>query len=269
MVDLSNENIIHKKSNGIEYLQFRKFLEYEDILTHCFTLKPLDFGGIDNFEQNREMFLSNYEKICNELNIDKNNILRPRQTHTDVVKVAGEGNGIFLKDYDDVDGIITDKTNKILSTVLADCTPIYLFDPVKKVIGNVHSGWRGTANKIGKNAVEKMIDVYNCNPKDIICGIGPTIRKCHFEVDEDVKNIFEKNFPDYEDVIIEGEIKEGKQKYYIDTVKINTEMMLEVGLKEENIIDSKICTVCESDLMHSYRKEGSSSGRNTAIIMLC
>lgn len=268
MVDLSNKNIVHKKINGIEYLQFRKLLEYEDILTHCFTLKPLDFGGINNFEQRKEMFLDNYEKICEVLNIDKNNILRPKQTHTDVVKVAGDENGIFLKKFDDVDGIITDKKNKILSTVVADCTPLYLFDPEKKVIGNVHSGWKGTANSIGRNAINKMIETYNCNPKDIICGIGPTIRKCHFEVDEDVKNIFEEKFPNYDDVIIKGEVKEGKQKYFIDTVKINTNMLLEAGLKEKNIIDSGICTVCEADLMHSYRKEGALSGRNAVMIML-
>lgn len=268
MTDLSNENIIHKKSNGIEYLQFRKFLEYEDILTHCFTLKPLDFGGIGNFEANKKVFMDNYEKICNELNIDKYNILRPWQTHTNVVKKVENETGIFPKEFIDVDGVITNKSNIILSTVLADCTPLYLFDPVKKVIGNIHSGWKGTAKKIGNNAIKKMIETYNCNPKDIICGIGPTIRKCHFEVDEDVKNIFEEAFPNYNGIIIKGEIKDGKQKYFIDTVKINKRMLIEAGLKEENIIDSGICTVCEASLMHSYRKEGTQSGRNTAIIML-
>lgn len=268
MKDLSNEYIVHKESCGVSYLQFRKLLEYEDILTHCFTLKPLDFGGISNFESNKDYFLRNYEKICNELKIDKNNILRPIQTHTDIVKIAGKENGIFLKEYKDVDGIITNKVNKAISIVLADCTPILLFDPVKKVIGNIHSGWRGTVKKIAKNAVSKMIEVYKCEPKDIICCIGPTIRKCHFEVDEDVKEIFKNNFPNYFDIIKVGELKEQKQKYNIDTVKVNTMMLLEAGLKEENIIDSKICTVCESELMHSYRKERDNAGRNTAIIML-
>ena len=55
LTDLSNENIIHVKKNGIEYIQFRKLLEYEDVLTHCFTLKPLDFGDNSNYESKKEI----------------------------------------------------------------------------------------------------------------------------------------------------------------------------------------------------------------------
>ena len=81
--------------------------------------------------------------------------------------------------------------------------------------------------------------------------------------------IFLQNtFSNYDDIITLGDIKDGKQKYYIDTVKINTKMLLEMGVKEENIIDSKICSVCENKLIHSYRKERDLSGRCTAIMML-
>lgn len=268
LTDLSNENIIHIKNNGLEYIQFRKLLEYEDILTHCFTLKPLDFGDNGNFEDKKDIVENNYKLICNQLNTDYKDIIRPYQTHTNNIKEVGNNKGIFLQEYTDIDGLITDKPNNILSLTFADCTPIYLFDPDKKAIGNIHSGWQGTVKQIVKFAIKKMINIYGSNPKDIICAIGPTIRKCHFEVEDDVKEIFLNQFKQMSDIITKGEIKQGKQKYYIDTVKINKNMLMEMGVLEENIIDSGICTVCNSDLIHSYRKEGNNAGRNTAIIML-
>lgn len=270
MGDLSNENVIHIKKNGIEYLQFRRLLEYSDILTHCFTLKPLDFGNNNNYEQKKDIVTSNYKLICGELDIDYKNIVRPYQTHTNNVKEVGESLGIFAKEYTDIDGLITDKKNIALSLTYADCTPIYLFDPIKKAIGNIHSGWQGTVKRIAENSIKKMVEVYGSEPKDIICAIGPTIRKCHFEVQEDVKEIFENEFRNIEfctkNTVGAGEALD-QEKYYIDTVTINKTMLMEMGIKEENIIDSNICTLCNPDLIHSYRKD-KSEGRNTAIIML-
>ena len=270
MKDLSNENIIHVKNGDIEYLQFRRLLEYKDVLTHCFTLRELDFSGFDRYEANKEKVEDSYQKICKELNIEYNNLCRPKQTHTNIVKRIEDGDeGIYKEKFFDVDGLVTDKKNKALVFCFADCTPLLFFDPIKKVISNVHSGWRGTLNKIGKNAVNKMIDEYGCKPEDIICCIGPTIRKCHFEVDEDVKDIFYNNFKDEIDVekyIANSTEKDGK--YYIDTVGVNINILLNLGLKQENIIDSKICSVCDEDIIHSYRAHGENSGRNISIMEL-
>lgn len=268
MTDLSNENIIHIKKNGLEYLQFKRLLEYKDILTHCFTLKPLDFGDNSNYEAKKDIIANNYKIICDELEIDYKNIVRPYQTHTNIVKKVEDEKGIFIDELIDVDGLITNAPSKALSLTFADCTPIYLFDPIKKVIGDIHSGWQGTVKQIAKKSIERMIEVYKCNPKDIICAIGPTIRQCHFEVEDDVKEKFYNEFSHISGIINVGKPKQGKQKYYIDTVKINKVMLMEMGVKEENIIDSQICTVCNSNLIHSYRTEGKLAGRNTAIIML-
>lgn len=169
--------------------------------------------------------------------------------------------------FDEVDGLITDKKNKALSLYFADCTALFLYDPIKNVIGDIHSGWRGTVQKIGMVAVQKMQEEYNCNPEDIICCIGPTIRQCHFQVEKDVKDLFMQAFND-ESIIKVGEVVDGKQKYYIDAVKANINMMKSCGLKEENIIDSGICTVCNSDILHSYRTEKQNAGRNAAIMCL-
>lgn len=176
--------------------------------------------------------------------------------------------GIFNESFIDIDGLVTNGKNKVLSLTFADCTPIYLFDKNKKIIGNIHSGWQGTAKKIAKKAIELMKQRYNSNPEDIICAIGPTIRKCHFEVQKDVRDIFYKEFKymrDIDDII---RYSEKTNTYFIDTVAINKNLLKEEGILEKNIIDSKVCTFCNSNIMHSYRKEGKESGRNTALICL-
>ena len=117
----------------------------------------------------------------------------------------------------------------------------------------------------------KMINYYQCDPKDIICCICPSIRKCHFEVDEDVKILCEEIFKftgKIEKFITVGEIKDGKQKYMIDTIRINQLLLTALGIKEKNIIDSNICSVCHSDKIASYRVEGKNYQRATAVICL-
>ncbi len=156
----------------------------------------------------------------------------------------------------------------LLATTNADCILLLFFDPVKKVIANTHSGWRGTLQRIAIKTVKKMKEEFNCHPEDIICCICPSIRKCHFEVEKEVKDSFEKEFQDIEqiDEIIKETIP--NQKWNIDTVKINQILLQREGLKPENIIDSKICSVCHSDKIHSYRVEKQGYGLNTALIEL-
>ena len=256
-------------------MQFNKLLEYSDIINHAYSL------GIDsNFrtakankqkisKEEYDNAIKNYKELCDSINSNYINIVKTNQDHTDKIKVVNKkilkNNPDFnLKEYEKTDGLITDKKNIILSTTNADCILLLLFDPIKKIIANVHSGWRGTLQRISVKTVEKMIKEYDCNPKDIICCICPSIRKCHFEVDKDVKDLFYDEFKNLENIkmIIE---KKG-EKWHIDTVLINKEILKEIGLNEKNIIDSEICSVCNSDIIHSYRKEKEKYGLATALI---
>ena len=267
------ENYIIKNNNGISYLQFTRLLEYEEIIQHAISLKPINIGCNNTFYKKQEETFNNYQKLCNAINLDYKRVYRPYQTHTDIVKcVENEEAGVFTKNFKDVDALITNKKNKILSISIADCIDLLFFDPIKRVIANTHSGWQGTYKLISMKTVENMVDNYGCNPKDIICFIGPIIRKCHFEVDEDLSEKFYEKFKHLskiDDIISKGRIEENKQKYNIDTVLINKETMIEMGLKEENIIDCGLCTVCNSDKFHSYRVEKELAGRNTGIICMC
>lgn len=265
MKDIFNNNIEYHNQNGIEYIQFKKLLEYPEIV-HCYTLKSANELSFPPIYKDEEMLKQSYKKICNCLNLDINTIVKPHQTHTDNIVEVNQ-----IKQLNEVDGIITNKKEITLLTTSADCTSLLFYDPIKRVIGNVHSGWRGTLQAIGKKAVEKMMEKYETNPKDVICCICPCIRQCCFEVDEDVKKLFKQEYYNLEninDIIKKGNIIEGKQKYYIDTTEINKQILKNIGLKEENIIDSNICTMCNPEHFHSYRAEKENSGRNAAIISL-
>ncbi len=277
-MDLSNENIVHIKVNGTEYIQFRKLLEYGDIINHAYSL-----GTNVNFRTARankqklekteyEKAINDYKNLCNCIDSNYIHIVKTNQEHTNEIKVVKKKINktepdINLPEYYNTDGLVTDKKEILLSTTNADCILLLFFDPIKKVIANVHSGWRGTLQRISVKTVEKMKKEFNCNPKDIICCICPSIRKCHFEVDKDVKDLFENEFKDINTKeIIAKQVN--KEKWNIDTVKINQIILQKQGLKPENIIDSKICSVCNSNLVHSYRAEKAGYGLNTALIEL-
>lgn len=278
-MDLSNENIIHVNKNGVQYIQFRKLLEYSDIIRHAYSLgTDVNFrtAKVNKQQLSRneyELAINSYKNLCDSIGSNYINTVKTNQNHTDTIKIANkkikEDEPDFnLVEYNETDGIVTNKKNLILSTTNADCILLLLFDPIKKVIANVHSGWRGTLQRISTKAIEKMEKEYNCNPKDIICCICPSIRKCHFEVEKEVKDMFEEEFKNIieKNNIITETIS--SKKWTIDTVLINQIILEEKGLKKENIIDSKLCSVCNSNLVHSYRVEKEGYGLETAIIEL-
>lgn len=280
MKDLSNENVIHVKKDGIEYLQFRRLLEYNNIIKHAYAI------GLDkNFRTARaqnvtalskkeyEKAVNDYKDLAEAIGINYINIVKPNQAHTKNIKIVKEkikkGEPDFnLKEYKEIDGLVTDKKNIALATTNADCILLLFFDPVKKVIANVHSGWKGTLQKISIEAVNKMINQYGCKPEDIICCICPSIRKCHFKVHKDVQEPFFNEFKDLKEI---NEIivpLKGEDRWEIDTVKINQIILEQAGLKKNNIIDCGICSVCNSDLIHSFRVEKDEFGLSTALISI-
>lgn len=279
-MDLSNENIIHVKKDGIEYIQFKKLLEYEDIITHAYSLGlDMDFrtskaNSQELNDKEYEKAINSYKKLCNSVGIEYSNIVKPNQKHTNNVKIANskinKNKPDFpVEEYKNTDGLITKKEKLALSTTNADCILLLFFDPVKKIIANVHSGWRGTLQRISVKTVEKMVGEFNCNPQNIICCICPSIRKCHFEVKKDVESLFRKEFQDLQEYMQEIiEEKVANESWYIDTVLINKILLKNQGLRKENIIDSGICSVCNGNIIHSYRVEKEGFGLNTAIIEL-
>ena len=219
--------------------------------------------GINYSVQSRDEIRSKLKDI---IDYEYKKIISPRQTHTNNVVAITLDN--IDDELNDCDGVITNLKGVALTIATADCQSIFIYDNKKLVIANIHSGWKGTLKKILRNAIQIMIDKYECNTKDLIVCIGPSILKCCFEVDSDVVDMFRKEFKDIEDTISLGDIKDGKQKYYIDTVEINRRELIDLGVPKDNIITSDICTKCSSDKYHSYRAHGMDSGRNVSLIVM-
>lgn len=236
------------------YIQFKRLMEYENIC-HLFTKKPFNF--------NNE--LVGDEKIRKEYNqiydIFSTRFVRksPCQCHSDVVKVVTREN--ITDKFEDCDGLITNLHGVMLVTRVADCQAILLYDPVRGVIGNVHSGWRGTLEEIVIKAIDKMSAHYNSSVSDILIFINPSILKCCFEVGSDVLEKFRSKFSDIDEFVstVDG-------SYYIDTVSLNKKLLVKRGILADNIYVTDICTKCNSNKFHSYRSDGDNSGRNIAVI---
>lgn len=270
---LTNKSVIYIRKENQEFLQFRRLLKFSDIIEHAYSV------GIEKnyrtFKINREPLekvdyeknLNNYKTLCQANNMNYKNIIKANQAHTDNIIEIREKNAeekIDTKEYSD--GLITNKKDLILATTNADCILFLFLDPIKKVIANVHSGWKGTLQEISVKTVKKMKEIYNCNPKDIIVCICPSIRKCHFEVEQDVYEMFYNQFKKLGN--INSFIEQKKDKWHIDTVLINKILLKQEGILEENIEDSSICSVCNKDKIHSFRAEGKNYGLATAIISL-
>ena len=236
------------------YIQFKKLNDFEGIC-HLFTKRPFNFNeGLVSCEK----IVKEYDQIYDILG--KRFVRKsPCQSHTDNVCMVTRNN--ITDKFEDCDGLITNLHGVLLITKVADCQAILLYDPIRKVIGNIHSGWRGTLNEIVIKAIDKMVSHYGSMRQDILVFISPSIQKCCFEVSYDVYSLFKEKFTFIDDMTrVDGD------KYYIDTVSLNKKLLLDAGILEENICILDICTKCNSDKFHSYRNSGDSSGRNIAAI---
>ncbi len=180
------------------------------------------------------------ENLIKDLNIDNYYILK--QIHSN--KVFDITN--IPKNYEG-DGLITNKSNIALVTKSKDCNSIFIIDTKNKIIGNIHSGWKGTLHSIITIAINQMKEKYNSVSKDIKIVFNPSIRECCFEVDNDVYDLFIKKYKD------KSYYQKVGNKYHINLVKIIKDDAKKLGIKEENIIDNNICTLCNRKLFNSHR----------------
>ena len=190
------------------------------------------------------------------------------QTHTDNLRIVTEtdaGKGVVIpKDYTDVDGLITDRPDLTLGVYIADCVPVLLADPVKKVVAAIHSGWRGTALGIGKKAVDLMEQKFGCQREDLYAAIGPSVCKNCYEVSEDVIEAMKKQIhgEDMQKICIRG--KE-PGKYQLDLWEACALNFERAGVAPGHICVTDLCTRCNPGLLFSHRIQ---KGRQTNLAAL-
>ena len=195
---------------------------------------------------------ANREEFFGSLDIDPNLLAIPQQVHSDKVKIIDKPGF-----YPECDGLITQAPDVYLIISTADCYSVSMYDKTNKVIGNIHSGWRGMQKKIVTKAVKIMINDFGSKIEDLLIFIGPGINKENFKVGEDVACLFEKRFT---------ESKNGK--YFIDLKAHIIDQLNVLGIKKPQIESYPNCTFEGEDYLHSYRRDGDKSGRMFSVIGL-
>lgn len=219
-------------------------------------------------EDSRENVFKNYSIFCDTIGVKKEKLVLPHQVHSSVVKTVTQrdaGKGLMREsDLGDFDALITAEIGLPIAVFYADCTPLLLLDPVKKVIAAVHSGWRGTLARISRKTVQIMQRNFGCLPENILAAFGPSIKQCHFEIGSEVFTEFCQSFGARN---MYGSRKIG-EKYYVDTDRLNIAQLLAEGLLKENISRCDICTFCNHDSFYSHRADKGNTGRMCAAIEL-
>jgi len=267
--------VSHEKSGDI--LQF-EILKNEKHISHFNTTLK---GGVssDSYRSfNLGLYsgdmpgkiIENRNILSNILSIPLKNLFIPYQVHGSRIRVIQENH--INNSYADnekllygIDALITEVEKVCICISTADCVPLLIYDPVKRVIAAVHAGWRGTALKIVTKVIEQMKDKYGSFPGDMLACIGPSISSDHFEVGLDVVEVFEKaGF--YMDRVGHKNDKTGK--WHIDLWEANKLQLIDMGLQFRNIEIAQLCTFSNPDLFFSARRQTIYSGRMLTGIML-
>jgi len=209
----------------------------------------------ERVSENRSRFLS-------ALGLASARLVTLSQVHSDQVHVIEEET-VSGGRRREGDALITVQAGMAVGVLVADCFPIVLADPDTGAVAAVHSGWRGTAQRILAKTIEKMRTGLGSRPSHLWAALGPGIRSCCFEVGAEVEDVFEKAFAGAH---LSRQNPEHAGKYLLDLPRALAIQCEESGLAPGNIFELGICTRCHPEEFFSYRAEGHCAGRMMALI---
>lgn len=261
--------------DSVPYLTYNSLEEIE-FIRHGFSTR---LGGVSkgiftsmnlalNRGDNKDDVIENYRRICKSIGLGFETLVASAQDHNTFVReVTSADCGVGItkpRDIESVDALITNEKNVTLVTYYADCTPLFFVDVKNKAIGLAHAGWRGTVGKIGEKVVKKMGERFGTDPADLKCAVGPAISKCCYEVDKACADEFYKlDELDCDKFIFPKE----NNKFMLDLLETNRQILLKSGVLPENITVSDICTRCNSGLLWSHR--ATQGQRGTMCAFMC
>lgn len=211
---------------------------------------PFKFNLSLNVGDDADIVSRNRRLFFNTLNIEEENVVLQEQVHGCNISYASRSE--LVKEND---ALYTDKNNLFLIVNIADCIPILLFEPKNQISAVVHSGWKGTEQRILSHTLDKLENDFRVKPEDLYVYLGPSICKHCFEIDDDVAQKFPPDF-----------ITFNSKKFLIDLTGINLKILRDRGIREDRIQISALCTFEMKDLLHSYRRDKTNSGRMFAIM---
>ena len=247
--------------NSEHFLQYQLFQSFENVQAFTTTRQTFNIENPRFTGDVPKIFLTSRKLLAEKIGIETDQLIFPRQEHTNCVAEINYVPDVEIKA---TDALITNKKGICLCVQTADCVPILLFDLAKQVIAAVHAGWRGTVKKIVSSTVEQMKTKYNSDPKDILAVIGPSIGPEVYEVGDEVVIEARKSFPDAEktlDLNISG-------KYHFNLWEANRQLLVSSGIPNQNIEISGECTFSNPHKYFSARNQGIATGRMVSGIML-
>ncbi len=253
--------------NGLRYFSFTS-LPSSEIVQGIFTRQggvspehwhSLNLGGLNG--DSRANIIENRRRIFEAMQRDVNSIFDVWQVHG-IVTACAERPRRLDAPHQKADIILTDKPEITLFMRFADCVPIFLYDPMKRVIGIVHAGWLGTVKNAVGEAVRQMASVYGCSPANIVAGIGPSIGPHHYEVGEDVVQRVQSAFAENASNLLQ--VTNGS--YYLDLWAANRFNLAHEGVT--TIETAEICTACNTRDWYSHRAEHGKTGRFGALLAM-
>jgi YfiH family protein len=162
------------------------------------------------------------------------------------------------------DGIVTSQAGVMIGVSVADCVPVLLLDPEKRVVAALHAGWKGTAGNIAGKGVEALVTLFGSDPARILAAIGPAIGPCCYEVDAPVIEAFRQNGGGYERFAAPA----GTDSWRLDMPFAVAAQLQESGVLPEHVENSGACVSCTPELFFSYRRDNGDTGRQMGFIML-
>ena len=221
-------------------------------IDHCFfsRLGGYSNGGYKSLncgngsKDTKKLIIKNYDLISKYYDLSKNNLITLHQTHSNKVLIA---NSINKKNIYKYDGIVTKKSNMILGILTADCAPVLFYDPITKVIGACHAGWKGSFDGIIENTINSMISL-GSKSKYIKCAIGPCIEQNSYTVGIE----FYTKFIDNEILNKKYFIRENSSKYKFNLKLFIKDKVFNLGI--ENVSTNGLDTYSNKELCFSYRR---------------
>jgi len=214
----------------------------------------------------QEKVIENRIRLSGALEINPDRLFFPKQTHTATVKTITKDFLYWGKEaqkhfLNETDAVITNLQGVCVAVKTADCVPVLLFDPKRKVVAAVHAGWRGTVQNIVFVAIQKMIREFGTDPSDVIAGIGPSISPEVYEVGKEVWTQFDPEFYLPTD-------SDKPDKRLLDLWSANFQQLIKAGVPAEQIEVARTCTFSDLDRFFSARRDGIKTGRMATGIMI-
>lgn len=251
-----------------------RLLDGQGWLTYGFTRRVEGMGLADgnvsySGGRDREDGWAMRRRWLEPLGLDPEAIVTTGQVHgNDVLPVAASDRGRGARPGSPTlglaDAMMTAAVGPILFSLHADCLPILLADPVRRVVAVTHAGWRGTVADIAGETVRAMADRYGCRPGDLLAFLGPAISGEHYEVGAEVVAAWQA-VPEADPAAF---WPGSDDRWQFDTVEANASRLVAAGVLPATIERSGICTWRSSGDWFSHRAQGPSTGRFGAFITI-